>query len=1147
MVEPSNDEDSRQQRRAALLKLNTAAWAGEKDLLKTAGPLDSSLKKNTAFIKRLRTSVNADNQAALLKEISTLTLEKYLSEIIGAAAEGFAKCRLTSDIWAAVEVTSALHQRFAKSFTPTLMLYLLRGFASPTKAQLSTLTPEQREKEDNLRLIRQRGLLRLLTEYWLCGIARTSEDARIAADSGASAEATKSSARSKGSTSASHQSLAQQSVTTDPIPLEVLREILGNDTKEFTYLPLASAFVKNFGSEILGVSRVRGDRQELIGHVLQTEDRQEAAKTEDTYEGVMNEELRKKFRAILESYNKSLQAFLVKQRRSIKEQEKRNNAAYMRSGEIFEDRHSTFEKMVKAEEKMIASAQVLADALEMDMPDLTQEDAKEVSAPSASFSFTKAGVNFSGEVSDLGIWEDEEQKKFYEELLDLRLRVPQEFFSAAKKAAIKEEASDRREDQSPEREREEEIKIDDDGDDLFDEDMALVDDNDGTGVIPNPSIGAQVDLIIHRLPEMNSRETTDQLAIDFCYLNSKASRIRLIRAVQGIPKTRQDLVPMYSRFIATLNKYIPDIGTAVVKYLQREFKVLVRKRTVTLPGGPDRSISEARARNIRYIAELVKFKVVPNHVTFNCIKILLDGFGRHEIETLSNLLESCGRFLLRTEETHETMAQMLEIMWKKKSAQNLDARERILLENAFYYVNPPERPSIVQKERSVIEQYVRKLVLVDLNKRTYHHILKQFRKLNWEDPESVRVIDKTFTKIWKVKYGNIHLMTLIASCLMKYHQDFIVRIVDSTLEHIRVGLELNMFKYNQQRIAHVKYLGEMYNYRIVDSPTIFDTLYTIVGFGHEGGRPQPGRFTPLDPVDDYFRIRLVCTLLETCAAYFDRGSAKKKLDLFLGFFQYYVFTKLTPLPMEIEFNVHDTLQMLRPNLKVCSNLEEAATGLTEAMTTAFGELGLNHFEQEREEDDDERREGADEDDDDDAEDDEDDEAAAAAEGESGGSSEDSSGESSNDDDDDEEEQEEEDEDEEEEDRGRGRSHPVEDEEFDREFSKMLAESLESRKSERRSAFDVPLPVMRSVQQQQQYSVVDMTGKNSEEPENRREPSFTKNVQFRLLTKRGNRQQIHTVEVPADSAIAVSTRMKQKAEQEERQRIKNLVLNYERSG
>jgi len=42
---------------------------------------------------------------------------------------------------------------------------------------------------------------------------------------------------------------------------------------------------------------------------------------------------------------------------------------------------------------------------------------------------------------------------------------------------------------------------------------------------------------------------------------------------------------------------------------------------------------------------------------------------------------------------------------------------------------------------------------------------------------------------------------------------------------------------------------------------------------------------PLDLPDDYFRIRLVCNLLETCGAYYDKGIAKKKLDFFLTFFQ----------------------------------------------------------------------------------------------------------------------------------------------------------------------------------------------------------------------------------------------------------------------
>jgi regulator of nonsense transcripts 2 len=85
------------------------------DVFKLTGSLDSSLKKNTAFIKRLRTSLNADNQAALLKDISSLSLEKYIPEVVGAASEGLQKCKTVSDILAAVEVSP--HPRSARILT----------------------------------------------------------------------------------------------------------------------------------------------------------------------------------------------------------------------------------------------------------------------------------------------------------------------------------------------------------------------------------------------------------------------------------------------------------------------------------------------------------------------------------------------------------------------------------------------------------------------------------------------------------------------------------------------------------------------------------------------------------------------------------------------------------------------------------------------------------------------------------------------------------------------------------------------------------------------------------------------------------------------------------------------------------------------
>ena len=148
----------------------------------------------------------------------------------------------------------------------------------------------------------------------------------------------------------------------------------------------------------------------------------------------------------------------------------------------------------------------------------------------------------------------------------------------------------------------------------------------------------------------------------------------------------------------------------------------------------------------------------------------------------------------------------------------------------------------------------------------------------------VTILEKVFSKPGKVKYGNIHLLAILLSALYRYHADFVVTVIDNVIESVTFGLELNDFKYNQRRIAEVKYLGELYNYRMLEHPVIFDTMYKIMTLGH-GGPPAPGRINPLDLPDDYFRIRLIATLLETCGIFFNRGAAGKKLDYFLSFFQ----------------------------------------------------------------------------------------------------------------------------------------------------------------------------------------------------------------------------------------------------------------------
>ena len=105
------------------------------------------------------------------------------------------------------------------------------------------------------------------------------------------------------------------------------------------------------------------------------------------------------------------------------------------------------------------------------------------------------------------------------------------------------------------------------------------------------------------------------------------------------------------------------------------------------------------------------------------------------IEIIGNLLENCGRYLLRNPDTAPRATSFLETLQRKKAAQHLGQQERMLIENAIYYVNPPERAAIQQKERTPTELFINKIVYLDMNKKTYTKVLKSIRKLHWEEQE----------------------------------------------------------------------------------------------------------------------------------------------------------------------------------------------------------------------------------------------------------------------------------------------------------------------------------------------------------------------------------------------------------------------------
>jgi regulator of nonsense transcripts 2 len=610
---------------------------------------------------------------------------------------------------------SALHQRFGPDeFTRHLGWLLGKGMATPDKSALKSLSPELREKEEKDRTSRQRTLLRVVTELWIVEVLRTLDDTTKPEDGIKGAASKSSDPKPKNATSG-------KSANAEPFPLEVLKDLLGFD-REHTNLPLLVTFVKTFSWDILGVrpqvveNRKSNDENSTSGEPKEVTGLETMPESDnDLDQPFAPPEVRESFKFILSRYLEDVKRHLIRDHGLLQDQAKKNAEAYVKSGEVFEDRQAAYEKLVKTQDRLISNAQAIADAIGAELPDL-QGHSDGGASNSGSIGLVKAGEYLRSLGEGAGIWHDEEERRFYENLVDLKGKVPAILLEEGKKK--KAESDDPVGKKSDQYESADALNSD-------------VGDNLSTA-IANKSVGAQVDALLARLPDLTNKDLVDQSAIDFCFLNSKASRNRLIKALTEVPKGRNDLLACWSRLIATLGQYMPDIPKGIIEYLDAEFRSLQRRKEKDFLG-------QVRLNNIRYLAELTKFGIVPEHVVFHCLKVSLDDFSRMNIEIMCNLLEYCGRYLFLNPETSPRMMSFLETLQRKKSAQHLGPPERMLLENAMYYVNPPDRPAIEQKERTPMELFIRKLVYLDLTRRNYTKILKQIRRLHWEEPEVSRL------------------------------------------------------------------------------------------------------------------------------------------------------------------------------------------------------------------------------------------------------------------------------------------------------------------------------------------------------------------------------------------------------------------------
>ena len=156
---------------------------------------------------------------------------------------------------------------------------------------------------------------------------------------------------------------------------------------------------------------------------------------------------------------------------------------------------------------------------------------------------------------------------------------------------------------------------------------------------------------------------------------------------------------------------------------------------------------------------------------------------------------------------------------------------------------------IQEKVLTPVQQYVRHLVQNELNRHTLKRVLKQLRKLDWDDSNTTTNVLKVLRKTGRTKFSCIHLVASITASLGGYYPHVSVQVVDSVLEDIRYGMETDVpgelsALPAQRRLLDLKFFGELYNYRLFDASLIFEVHsttqlhYTLQCFAIVHNTPQ---------------------------------------------------------------------------------------------------------------------------------------------------------------------------------------------------------------------------------------------------------------------------------------------------------------------
>ncbi|ODV85376.1 hypothetical protein CANARDRAFT_28172 [[Candida] arabinofermentans NRRL YB-2248] len=831
-------------RRKQLLDLNGQAWDGNNQVFKTRA-LDTSLKKNTAFIKKIRTSITKENEKSLIDGIATTSLEKYMHELLSATSEGLTKVVKVIDTQASIEIISALHQRFSVQFTPYLMLFFVHAIQNPKVGPDDEFKDPNVDKDEKERLTRQRILIKLFMEFYLVGIFRSIDD------------------MPKSELPLYLSKKSNSNSNSEPLIVSVVREVMMFEINRGGSAQNVASFLKRFATPF----------------ILNSND-------------FITEFARESLKSLIVNYTKKMAHNAENCHKEIQYQTAKSKTISMKTGKIVEGIEETIEHLKLKFERLNNYCEYACELLGVAKPNLS----KEVELDDDS-NTTKITVVNDNNKDTNPYWDNEEMRKFYQEIFDVSTVVPMD---------------------------------------------------DNTTADADPTAGTKMAILLSRLDEAETSKDVDDIVCEFwsSNLNNKSSRQRIWK--HFIETKEISPLKNYARFLKINEKYFENIKDDLIEFLDKGFRSQIHTNRIDF-------------KNVHFFSELVKFKLVPIYVLFHKIRsLILNVEVSNNIDILSLLFEDCGKLLLKHPDYKEHTEEMIDLLKGMKNKSGLSINEKQAINIFLITINPPSIKALgsYSKQLTIDEKFMNQLVKKELNNKTWTLVAKYLLMMDWNKKDVFDRLKKILTRPDKVNYENIPNLALIFNQLVKEDKRLLVFVVDDLMEQFSIGLEYNLFKYNRIRMAQIRYLVELSNLKLIKPDIVMNLLYKTVCFGHPDNSPsRQSKNCELDPPDDYFRIQMICLFLTNLKLDYFSKKNLVNLEVFYRFFDYYIWTKTQPLPMETNFRVIQLFSGLSVDGKSyerAKSYEESIDSLQKAMM----EQGykVNEGEEEEEEDDEDEEE-----------------------------------------------------------------------------------------------------------------------------------------------------------------------------------------------